>query len=72
MRFDAGCVTAAARARSQCNTTEGYARWIDMLSRDTPKRIALVVVAGLAVLAAFCMHAWIPSRARPGEPARSP
>ena len=43
-----------------------------MLSRDTPKRIALVVVAGLAVLAAFCMHAWIPSRARPGEPARNP
>jgi hypothetical protein len=43
-----------------------------MLARCTPKRIALVVIAGLAVLTAFCMHASISSRARPGEPARSP
>jgi hypothetical protein len=42
-----------------------------MLSRGTPKRIALVVIAGLAVLAAFCMHRWISNRARSGEPARS-
>lgn len=41
-----------------------------MLSRDTPKRIALVVIAGLAVLAAFWMHASISNRGRPGEPAR--
>jgi hypothetical protein len=49
----------------------GTARWIDMLPRFTPKRIALVVIAGLAVFAAFCVHGWSPNRARPGEPARS-
>ena len=49
---------------------EGHARWIDMLSRDTPKRIALVVIAGLAVLAAFYLHASTSSRA-PRVPARS-
>jgi hypothetical protein len=42
-----------------------------MLTRDTPKRIALVVIAGLAVLAAFYMHGLSSNRARPGEPARS-
>jgi hypothetical protein len=46
-------------------------RWIDMLPRHTPKRVALVVIAGLAVLAAFCMHGWTSNRPRPGEPARS-
>jgi hypothetical protein len=49
----------------------GHARWIDMLARHTPKRIALVVIAGLAVLAAFCMHGWSSNRARRGEPAPS-
>lgn len=64
-------VTAVARERSHCNETEVTARWMDMLPRFPPKRIALVMIAGLAVLAAFCMHAWTPDRARPGEPARS-
>jgi hypothetical protein len=41
-----------------------------MLSRHTPKRIALVVIAGLAVLTAFWMHGSSSNRARPGEPAR--
>lgn len=68
---DAGSVASVTLASSRCNTAEGHARWIDMLTRDTPKRIALVVIAGLAVLAAFCMHGWSSNRARPGEPARS-
>jgi hypothetical protein len=42
-----------------------------MLTRDTRKRIALVVIAGLAVLTAFCVHGWSSNRARPGESARS-
>jgi hypothetical protein len=42
-----------------------------MLPRRTPQRIALVVIAGLAVLAAFCLHALASNRARPGEPVRS-
>jgi hypothetical protein len=42
-----------------------------MLARLIPKRIALVAIAGLAVVAAFCLHGLISSRARPGEPARS-
>ena len=42
-----------------------------MLPRWPPKRIAHTVIAGLAVLAAFCMHGLISNRVRPGEPARS-